>query len=80
MTTKRPRKIRRDENIGGGFFIFARCPQSGRVHPSPFPFEHPHKDAALKEANRLAHLHPGQVFEVFGSLGAAFVEKTELAA
>jgi hypothetical protein len=66
----KPKKARKGEVIGGGFFIFRRHRNSHRISPGLMPFEHPTVAAASEEAERLAHMYPGQVFEVFGSLGA----------
>lgn len=74
MSHKLRNKPRAAEKIGAGFFVFGRCLKTGRVHPSPYPFEHSDGDVAMKEAARLAMLHPGKVFEVFCRSGAAYVE------
>lgn len=64
---------RKSEAVGTGIFVFGRCQKTGRVHPSPYPFEHADVDAAKREAQRLALLHPGKVFEVYARASAAVV-------
>lgn len=59
-----PRKPRRDEVIGGGFFVFRRG-DAGRVNPGGWPYEHGTLEAAQAEADRLAGMTGGQ-FQVFG--------------
>lgn len=73
MSHKLRNKPRAAENIGAGFFVFGRCLKTGRVHPSPYPFEHADVDAAKREAQRLALLEPGKPFEVYARASAAVV-------
>lgn len=53
-------KPRKGERLGGGHFVFKRNNNNGRVHPSPYPFEHANLTAANKEAERLQKVHGGQ--------------------
>ncbi|MBC8719265.1 hypothetical protein [Ochrobactrum sp. Marseille-Q0166] len=76
MTTVSPRRRRspaprKNEVIGGGFFVFRRGKKTGRVAPgSNMPYEHGSFEQALAEATRLAKLFPGEVYEVFQTSGA----------
>lgn len=62
-------KPRRDEVIGGGFFVFRRG-DAGRVRPGGLPYEHGTLEGAQAEAERLAGLSGGS-YEVFGAALAA---------
>ena len=54
------------EVVGGGFVIFRRSTDTGRIRPSnTFPFEHPSMEAAQAEADRLTKANPGETFAVF---------------
>jgi len=64
---------RRNEAIGGGFFVFRRGKRTGRIAHTKFPFEHATFAQALAEATRLAAQHPGESFEVFQTTGALAV-------
>lgn len=56
---------RAGEVIGGGYFVFRRGDDTGRIRPSPhFPFEHATLDAAMDEARRLSEKVPGKRFAV----------------
>lgn len=66
-----PRKARPEETIGGGFFIFRRGRNTGRVQAPEWPFEHPNRESAEAEAAKLAQRFPGEVFEVFGRVSPA---------
>lgn len=59
------RKTRPGEVIGGGFFVFRRGGNSGRVRCPEWPFEHPTREAADAEAERLRAKFPGERFDVF---------------
>ncbi|MFD2650703.1 hypothetical protein [Brucella rhizosphaerae] len=62
---------RRNEVIGGGFFVFRRGKQTGRVSvATSLPYEHGSFEQALAEATRLAKLCPGETYEVFQTSGA----------
>ena len=61
--TRKPLKLRPNEELGGGFFVFGRLPDN-RIHPRHAPFEHGSFDAANDEAYRLAEEFGGQ-FEVY---------------
>ena len=62
---------RTGEMIGGGFFVFRRGSEHGRIRPTTkgkttmLPFEHPTREAAEEEMERLAILHKGREFCVF---------------
>lgn len=62
----RPRKARKSEVIGGGFFVFRRH-ESGRVAPNRLPFEHGTFESAAREAARLS-AQQGEQFAVFAEL------------
>lgn len=76
MNAKTPRRRRspaprRNEVIGGGFFVFRRGKQTGRVSvATTLPYEHGSFEQALAEATRLAKLCPGETYEVFQTSGA----------
>lgn len=63
---------RRNETIGGGFFVFRRGKKTGRISVSQWnlQFEHATLAEALAEAARLAAKHPGETYEVFATTGA----------
>lgn len=62
---------RKNEVIGGGFFVFRRGKHTGRVGvATSMPYEHGSFEQALAEATRLANLCPGETFEVFQTSGA----------
>lgn len=61
---KTPRDPRKDEQIGGGYFVFRRGDGTGRIRPSQWPFEHPTICAAKREADKLAATQPGYQFDV----------------
>lgn len=65
---KDPRKARKGEQIGGGFFVFRRGHRTGRIRPAHLPFEHPTFEAAQAEADKLADAQPGQTFIVVGQV------------
>jgi hypothetical protein len=71
MNTKTPRRRRspaprKNEVIGGGFFVFRRGKHTGRVSvATTLPYEHGSFGQALAEATRLATLCPGETYEVF---------------
>lgn len=66
-------RARKAEVVGTGIFVFGRDKASGRIHPSPFPFEHADLEAAKREAGRLALEYPGRLFEVYSRSSAAIV-------
>lgn len=61
---KNPRLPREEETIGGGFFVFRRGEETGRIRPAPWPFEHATEEAAIAQAERLAADLPGYRFDV----------------
>lgn len=61
---KDARTARKGEQIGGGYFVFRRGDGTGRIRPSPWPFEHPTICAAKREADKLAKMQPGYQFDV----------------
>ena len=61
---KDARTSRKGERIGGGYFVFRRGDGTGRIRPSPWPFEHPTICAAKREADKLAKMQPGFQFDV----------------
>lgn len=66
-------KPRRDEVIGGGFFVFRRGVDTGRIRPNSFPYEHGTLEAAQAEAERLATEYGGQ-YQVFGAVPEGAVD------
>lgn len=60
-------KPRRDEVIGGGFFVFRRGVDTGRIRPGGFPYEHGTLEGAQAEAERLAAEYGGR-YQVFGAV------------
>lgn len=71
---KNPRKPRKEEVIGGGYFVFRRGDDTGRIRPSNWPFEHPTLDAARREAAKLAAQNPGYRFDILHVCGSALVQ------
>ncbi|WP_271025324.1 hypothetical protein [Rhizobium sp. RCAM05973] len=67
---KKHSRPRTNEQLGGGHFVFRRG-DHGRVHPNPWPFEHPSDDAAIAEAARLAAM-TGGTFEVYSRISIAY--------
>ncbi len=66
----KPRKPRLNEVVGGGFFVFRRFDDTGRIHPKNWPYEHGSLEAAQAEAARLAAENGGS-YEVFGAVAGA---------
>lgn len=54
------------EVLGEGFFVFRRGRNSNRIKLSIVPWEQESMKAAITEAERLAKLHPGVTFQVYG--------------
>jgi hypothetical protein len=71
--TFNPKKVRKDEVIGGGYIVLRRGDGTGRVRPPLWPYEHGAYDAAKAEANKLAAAQPGAKFDVFAVLHSAQV-------
>lgn len=70
---------RKNEVIGGGFFVFRRGKQTGRVSvATTLPYEHGSFEQALAEATRLATLCPGETYEVFQTSGAIATSNHEV--
>lgn len=70
----RPR-ARRNEKVGGGYFVFKRGRRTGRIKTGhilagKMPFEHATLESALDEAARLS-VERGGKFEVFSRVGGA---------
>ncbi|MBB3608634.1 hypothetical protein [Rhizobium sp. BK602] len=72
---KNPRLPRKGETIGGGFFVFRRGEETGRIRPSQWPFEYATLPEAIAEAERLAIAYPGFDFIVVGEVHTARAEK-----
>lgn len=70
---KNPKKARKSETIGGGWWVFRRDDSTGRISPSIWPFEYGNEDDAADQAARLARENPGQVFIVVGQVRACLV-------
>ena len=69
MLTERFVKDReaKGEVVGGGYIVFRRGKQTGRlgVKKSAIIFEHPDFESAVTEAKRLTIANPGEKFVVF---------------
>ncbi|PWJ81559.1 hypothetical protein C7441_11091 [Pseudaminobacter salicylatoxidans] len=61
---KDPRKARKGEVIGGGFFVFRRGDGTNRIRPSQWPYEYGSQEAAEEQARILAKSNPGYRFDV----------------
>lgn len=61
---KDARKERDGEKIGGGFFVFRRTKGTGRIRVPEWPFEHPDRQSASDECDRLAKQYPGEKFVI----------------
>lgn len=85
---KNPREPRKGETIGGGFFVFRRGENTGRIRPAQWPFEHATFKEAMEQADKLAKAMPGYRFDVvsfcYGVVhlpeGAASTATSEVAA
>jgi len=80
---KNPKLARKGETIGGGWFVFRRGDDTGRIRPAWWPFEYASQVEAAAEARRLATLSPGYRFDVVGvadSFSISAVVKTAEAA
>lgn len=64
---------RAEEVIGGGYFVFRRGQDTGRIRPAFWSFEHPTLALAIAAAKKLSDENPGQQFDVFGLLDTAFI-------
>jgi hypothetical protein len=59
-------RVRKNEVIGGGFFVFRRGKSTGCIGcGTTLPFEHGSFESAAQEAKRLAETYPGETFSVF---------------
>ncbi|MCW7544874.1 hypothetical protein N7I30_13785 [Aurantimonas litoralis] len=63
---KNPKLARKGETIGGGWFVFRRGDDTGRIRPAWWPFEYACREAAAKQALALAIANPGYRFDVVG--------------
>lgn len=61
------RRVAMGEVVRGGWFVFRRGGTTGRIKidAAKLPFEHGTREAAMKEAARLANANPGVEFSVF---------------
>lgn len=57
-------RVRKGEEIGGGWFVFRRGDSTNRIRPGFLPFEHPDQASAVQEAARLASNMPGYTFDI----------------
>jgi len=64
---RNPKKARKGEVIGGGFFVFRRGDDTKRIRPSMWPYEHGSFSQALAEAERLRE-ETGHDYQVFTAL------------
>jgi len=67
MNKQQLKNGRKNEVIGGGFFVFRRGKTTGRIGcgGNTLPFEHGSFEAAATEAKRLSEVHPGETFSIF---------------
>lgn len=59
-----PMKTRNGEKIGGGWWVFRRGDDTGRVRVPVWPYEHGSHESACDEAIRLAKQYPGEMFVI----------------
>lgn len=59
----KPLHVRKNEVIGGGYFVFRRGNYAGRIKPSEKPYEFPSLLAAQEEQKRLTAAYGG-VYDV----------------
>ncbi|MCI5073425.1 hypothetical protein [Oricola sp.] len=71
---KNPKMARNNETIGGGYWVFRRGDDTGRIRPSMWPFEYDSQGAAAEQAAKLAKEHPTEQFIVVGELGQFYGE------
>lgn len=57
--------VRKNEKIGGGYFVFRRGNRGGRIFISQMPFEHPSYSSALDECIKLSKKNPGNEYQIF---------------
>lgn len=72
---KDARQARPNEKIGAGWFVFSRQLSTGRIHPAPYPFEHPDRASAEAEAGKLASRFPGREFVIMQQVGGVMVQE-----
>ncbi|MDB6178965.1 hypothetical protein PAF17_15850 [Paracoccus sp. Z330] len=65
-----PSLVRPNEKIGGGFFVFSRHPDSGRIRPSRFPFEHPDYASAKAALDRIKENQADREYGIFQEVRA----------
>lgn len=61
---KNPKLARKGETIGGGYWVFRRGDDTGRIRPPMWPFEYGALTDAINQANKLAEDNPGEEFIV----------------
>lgn len=79
--SKRHPRPRRNEKVGGGYFVFKRGRRTGRIKTGhilagKMPFEHCSLESALDEAARLA-IENGGTYRVFAEVCGAEREVAE---
>lgn len=70
-TLRNPKKTRKGEVIGGGWWVFRRGDGTGRIRVPMWPYEHPDAESAHKQAENLAVQNPGEKFVVVHQHGEA---------
>jgi len=72
MTDSKKSKPRKNETVGGGYFVFRRGKRTGRIGVSHHrtPFEHLSYKAAKEEAVRLAKENYGEIYTVFAEVSS----------
>jgi len=67
---------RDNESVGGGYFVFKRNPETGRIDCPVHPFEYPNSNSAAARARVLARMFPGQQFDVVRAVGSTKAAET----
>ena len=62
---KDPSLPREGETIGGGFIVFVRGAETGRIRAPMYPFEYQTIEAANEQAAVLSAKNPGHAVEVW---------------
>ncbi len=64
-----PKRPRPGEVVGGGFIVARLGGKTGRIRASQWPFEHPSRESAEAEAQKLAAQMPKERFVVLAVVG-----------
>lgn len=74
---KNPKIARPGEAIGGGYFVFRRGDDTGRIRPANWPFEYATQEAAQAQANILASRNPGYRFDIVHVVASVTAEDAQ---